>query len=464
MRYEVNIEELSKNFKFKLENPSGKCNLIHKSGNKFKLLPYTTNDANIVMNFKGVVGAFSRLTSNKELSKNFEISNFVEDVVNKVGEFQGINSKVVFKDLVESMFIDNDELINFDIKTLNYISSLATDEKIAKFIYSILFDDELKDAVSNKIDSDVSNLLYKLVLQSLPELKDKKIEKEDFKCCLPFVKELFIEDFRFLINNEELYKESLRRLLEYYYFFYVSQLSLKLSKFEKADLSKADDIYFTLGWESTSKNRTAYKFGWDMLKNTTASLFSHAVTLELLNHCNSIKQLDYKEIYELFNSEEENELILGEVNSLINTYRGQIGDIDWNKFSSPDKTSDNKAFDKVYELFYTIDYQFKNSSRNRPYEAYKKWFTKFSEGNFLKKRGPLGYNLNITEEDIIFMTKICIKDREKLKLKSLFSEFEKRGFFFDRESKSKIIQLYEKLNLIEKKSDSGDAQYVKSIL
>ncbi|HBI7101806.1 TPA: DNA phosphorothioation-dependent restriction protein DptG, partial [Clostridium perfringens] len=27
-----------------------------------------------------------------------------------------------------------------------------------------------------------------------------------------------------------------------------------------------------------------------------------------------------------------------------------------------------------------------------------------------------------------------------------------------------IIQLYEKLNLLEKKSDSGDAQYVRSVL
>ena len=47
---------------------------------------------------------------------------------------------------------------------------------------------------------------------------------------------------------------------------------------------------------------------------------------------------------------------------------------------------------------------------------------------------------------------------------TLFEEFEKRGISFDRDSKAKIIQLYEKLNLLEKKSDSGDAQYVRSIL
>ena len=62
------------------------------------------------------------------------------------------------------------------------------------------------------------------------------------------------------------------------------------------------------------------------------------------------------------------------------------------------------------------------------------------------------------------MTKICINDKGKMKLNTLSNEFELRGIFFDRDSKTKIVQLYEKLNLLEKKSDSGDAQYVRSVL
>ena len=34
----------------------------------------------------------------------------------------------------------------------------------------------------------------------------------------------------------------------------------------------------------------------------------------------------------------------------------------------------------------------------------------------------------------------------------------------DKESKELVVKFLEKLNLIDKKSDSGDAQYVKSIL
>ncbi|MBY1914559.1 DNA phosphorothioation-dependent restriction protein DptG, partial [Clostridioides difficile] len=63
-----------------------------------------------------------------------------------------------------------------------------------------------------------------------------------------------------------------------------------------------------------------------------------------------------------------------------------------------------------------------------------------------------------------FMTKLCMKNKTKIKLKELFEEYEKRGIYFDRDSQSKVVELFEKLNIIEKKSDSGDAQYVRSIL
>ena len=42
--------------------------------------------------------------------------------------------------------------------------------------------------------------------------------------------------------------------------------------------------------------------------------------------------------------------------------------------------------------------------------------------------------------------------------------YERRGLFFDRYSKEEIVNLLNTWNLIDKKSDSGDAQYVKQIL
>lgn len=456
-QYKIDLEAIGKSFKFNEEG------LTHKQGNKYKLFPYTANDRILVTDFSGVVGAFSRLISNKELKGEFNSELFIEEVAEEIAEYEGDTSRETFKDIVRTMFVDDDKLVDFDIKTINYRSSTSADEKIAKFLYSIFFDEDLKDEVIKRYDRSVDNILYKLVLKALPELKDKDIVRDNYDGYLPFIKELFIKDFGFLIKHEEMYKDSLKRFLEYYYMFYVSQLAMKLSKFERANINEPDKIFYTLSWESTSKNRTGYKYGWDLLKNSVNSLFSHAITLELLNHNGLDKQLGYVELAELFNQMDVNE-VDGQIQSVYEAYTDHIKDKDWSSFKPTSKESINNGFNEVYRLFDAIEYQFIKSSRTRAYDAYKNWFIRFVYENFSKKRGPLGYNLNLNEDDIILMTKICIKDKGRLKLNTLFEEFEMRGMFFDRDSKLKIVQLYEKLNLLEKKSDSGDAQYVRSVL
>jgi DNA phosphorothioation-dependent restriction protein DptG len=457
-QYKLQFEDIKTSFNFKEDG-----GLIHRPGKRIKLLPYTANDKEVVTDFTGVVGEFSRMICVKDLKEEVNPNQLIEDVVEEIGEFEGINSKEAFKDLIRSMFIDKDKLIDFNIKTINYIPSIKGDDKISKFLYSIFFDTELNALVEKHYDKDVENILYKLVLNALPNLDEKEGSEDGYKCYIPFIKDLFKKDFEFLIKNEELYKNSLKRLLEFYYMFYISQLAIKLSKFEKADLNKPDAVYYTLGWESTSKNRTAFKFGWDNLKNYVNSLFSHSITLELLNHSGIEEQLGYTELYELFSAMDESE-IENELDVLFEMYTKQISDKSWSNFKYKERYSGNKGFDKLYKLFEAIEYQFIQTSRSGAKNKYNKRFTDFVEANFAKRRGALGYNLNLTEEDIILLTKICINDNSKLKLSLLFDEFEKRGLFFDRDSKIKVVQLYEKLNLLEKKSDSGDAQYVRSIL
>lgn len=456
--YNLDLGQIEKTFKYKEQS------LTHSQDNKFKLFPFTANDTKLISNFTGVIGAFSRFISNKEIKGDFNSELFIQNVLEKVGEYEGANSREVFKDIVSSMFINQGTLVDFDIKALNYITSTSGEEKIARFLFTVFYDDKLNGLVAEHYDRDVKNILYKIVLDSLPELKEKKKIGESYKCYLKFIKELFIEDFSFLIKNEELYKNSLKRFLEYYYMFYISQTTLKLNKFEKAVLDKPDKLYYTLSWESTSKNRTAYKFGWELLKKPLNSIFSHAVTLEFLNHHGLEEQLGYVELFELFSYQNKNK-VKSQIEELLDGYISRLTiDGTWDEFKYKGLEDDVNGFDSVYKLFSVVNYQFENSKRSRANDAYKNWFIRFVYDNFGKRRGALGYNLNITEEDIILMTKICIKDNEKLKLNLLFDEFEKRGLLFDRDSKTKIIQLFEKLNLLEKKSDSGDAQYVRSIL
>ena len=70
----------------------------------------------------------------------------------------------------------------------------------------------------------------------------------------------------------------------------------------------------------------------------------------------------------------------------------------------------------------------------------------------------------LTERDIIFLTKISLRNEEKIRLNDLYKEYEFRGIYLDNSSKEYLQEFFTKLNLIDKKSDSGDAQYVKRIL
>lgn len=54
--------------------------------------------------------------------------------------------------------------------------------------------------------------------------------------------------------------------------------------------------------------------------------------------------------------------------------------------------------------------------------------------------------------------------RKKIRLVDLYKEYERRGLYLDNTSKEYLQEFFTKLNLIDKKSDSGDAQYVKRIL
>ena len=115
-------------------------------------------------------------------------------------------------------------------------------------------------------------------------------------------------------------------------------------------------------------------------------------------------------------------------------------------------------------FFDDIMLQFESTRRSRANDAYKSSFSSFCKNNFLKRFGRCGNMLVLSEELLVLMTKVAIGDRKQVRLNELFDEFRKRGIYLDKQSQESIVEFYEKLNLIEKKSDSGDAQYVKGIL
>ena len=90
-------------------------------------------------------------------------------------------------------------------------------------------------------------------------------------------------------------------------------------------------------------------------------------------------------------------------------------------------------------------------------------YEKQISGFFIQSRGRSGKVLVLDQDMILLLTNMAINTKEKLRFQDLLLEFEYRGVFFDPKSEDVLLELYERVGNIERKSDSGDAVYVHAI-
>ncbi|RCX12109.1 DNA phosphorothioation-dependent restriction protein DptG [Anaerobacterium chartisolvens] len=465
----LNIDEILKNFNF---NKEAKIKLQHNTGNKIRILPFRAKFEEIyIANFKSVTGELSRIITSRKLKDSYtadSICNHITKNINIENEDED-----VFRDLVKELFFNKfNELEIFHPIIYNYVTLQNTEhKKIASFLNSVLVNEEIKHVVMQTYDYKPKNIMLGLILESLPELLCEEIvQDENYINYLPFVQTVFIEDLKFMLSNEKLYVEYFEEFIKYYFFFYVSQISLKLNQMFNSDISRPDPLFFTLEGEKISKSRTSYGVGWNLLSGNIANLFSHAICLEFLNHTVEsfpikLSYVNIAEIVKKMNTDEK-QCLQNDIDQLLSLYKDHIQDIDWESFNLNYIYYDDDCLNKIYELLRAIEYQFARSIGNRKSanQKYSKWFEDFCRKNFLKSHGPLGFTLSLTQEYLILITRLCMNNKDKIGLKSLFLEYERRGLFLDSDSKDAVIQLFDKLNILEKKSDSGDAQYVKAVL
>ncbi len=437
----------------------------HPKCENFEMLPFTTSETSGELNeFNGVIGAFSRLLSGKDTKLEYKINDFYNNLKLLL---ENNNPKDIDKiiDIIKLTYINNEVISPFNISAFNYYISDNLSRKVAEFLFSIFIDEELVNKYEKIYKDEKIDVLQKLTINALPSLKEKSASIKQYYNLLPVVSDVFKEDMNYLLSNAKIYEKDIKRFLEYYFMFYVTQLSVKLSKFDEAELNKVEKIYMCLSWEVLSAKRKPYIYGWNYVQKDVAKLFYHALTLEFLSYNNSPKALDYIGFKEAFENSPYDTEMANEVFSIINEYRNWTNNINYENLSTNYEKKYSETSRAIRILFDTIYYQFQNRKNSNPDKKYPLKFKNFVEQKFCKRRGRLGNVFNITENDIILFTQIILaQNLGRIRLVRLYDEFERRGLIFDDESKKKIVELFEKLNLLEKKSDSGDAQYVKSIL
>ncbi|MCR5769671.1 MAG: DNA phosphorothioation-dependent restriction protein DptG [Butyrivibrio sp.] len=464
-------EELFKiNFKAKDSGAKSEdsARLNHVPDKCFKLYPYkaaTRKASPIVYDFSEVISGFFR----KALGITTDALSFddlCQCVLDKV-QIDDEEDIEYFKDIIRALFFkgDNFQANNIGLYPYQITVENKSADRIADYLFCVLgLDENDKLNIENAGKEYPFNVLEKMVVDSI-ETRESDTSNEEAKYyqIKNSIQDQFKSDFEFMLKSGMTSIDDISNLLAFYYFYYTSQSILTLDQFGNGDHGKLETLYYALDWEKVSKNRHCCTDGWDKLSNNISRMFSHAITLEILNQ-NDGKMMDY---IDFKNLADENEAIdeetANEIKRAEQVYTSYIGDC--KKFDTISNIPGaNKTDSAIRHLFECVLLQFNETDRSRASQFYAEKFSEFCKARFVKNRKKSGLVLNLTERDIIFLTKLALRNEEKIRLNELYKQYELRGVYLDTTSKGLLQDFFTKLNLIDKKSDSGDAQYVKRIL
>lgn len=455
-----------------LETFIKKGKFYHQPEGKFKLFPFVgNNNALQISELDSVVGEYLRVMLEREqqdLTPDLLVNLLLKTIV---VEDENSND---FRAVVTKLFFDSSKgngiekvVRPINLEMMAHIPCQdSSEKKMANYLVDVLgsrsmIETTLKEALNTIREK--GNVLERLVLLEL-ETKDKKVQSGVDYYRIVNLADPFTQDLIYVLKNGSRTKEYLIELLDYYYFFYTSQVCFQLNRFLMGSRDQIEPLYFSLEWEKTSKSRKCFTEGWRILEKQSSTMFYHAIVLNILNQNPTGERFDYIALQELIDSNSEQDAIIADqIAPLTKVYRTAITDCRAMEEIEKDNDENGATIAEIEFLYNSVKTQFENTGRGKVSKDYSKKFEKFCR-KYLKYRGSSGLMLNISEEFLIFLTKLCIKDHEQMRLNDVFKQMELRGVFLDNTSKEHVMHYYEKLNLIEKKSDSGDAQYVKRIL
>lgn len=453
-----------------------------------KYYPYNTKSVPI-LDFENVTGMYI-CNLKEEKPRYLDMIQTAKAIVEKVEiEEDAID---LFEEVVKKLYFDADQnmLKNnlsmiqqgsyteaYLVKSTNSTMKTAlknkqtSEDKIADYLAKVLGEKEtiLNELIEIEKNKGNYNICESLLMDVIKTEPNKNNFKNKYTKLFDGFDSIFTEDIIYVIDSIERTRQYLKPLLELYYFEYTVQTALQLDQFELGDRKKCIPIYFSLEWEKTSQSRKCYEYGWKYVHNALKHIFAHENAIELLNMVETdAGSFDYINLNEMATqSSDEDRVLSEEIRKVRELYQYYVNQNDPKikiTETEMEEYSEKITVNEYRYLYDLVQKQFIETVRKGNYDKYANNLIEFCKSKFVKNRGRSGGMLNLTEEMVIFLTKLAIKNKEKMRLTDVFLEFEKRGIYLDERSKAEIDSYYEKLNLIEKKSDSGDAKYVRRIL
>ena len=333
--------------------------------------------------------------------------------------------------------------------------------KLANFLLSML--PPGSDKSSQK---EVNNLFTKILFEALIPSNGMSLEQQAYDyIILPFIKKSFAEDFKWMMRQDEPIKVKYFHLFLHFYACYaITQAIASLTPKKIEPITAPTSFYFILNSEKASLNHDAVTRGWSyqIPKSTLDRLYGKSQTLDILNSILGGNVGFYSDVYNKLSSTpfEENSEVC---HNLLELYQKEKREV----FSR--RTSEDGSIEEIQisvnsysEFMETLEHLCTGLQSPSYVSRMRKKVIDLMSIRFLQSRRG-NYVLVLDNEMLTFLIALFTKSK-KTKLEDMYKRFNSYGIHFNRGSRMAIEEYLLKLNLLDRKSDSGEAQYVQVIL
>ena len=415
------------------------------------------------------------------------IVNFEQSVLKAVENYLRIKHNMPdeqinqFLQIVKDVFDVNGNLNIADTSFYKYVPIIPDDsqfsdkdkrkyidglKKIADYLVSMF-----KEDIINLNEKDSNNLFLEIVSKAISskvfESNNSQVAKKIYT--IPqYIKDTFTNDLKWLLmQNEQIKIQYMHLLLHFYACYSVTQTLFLLSsnKVKQEDLSHPEPLYFILTTEIASQNHDAIKYGWPKKiqePKILEKLYGKMQALDIINTVLGKNIGFYPDVINTLSETpiEDNKEILEEIlkqyiiektallNERKNEKERQINDFD-TSFSS-------------YEEFLNKLEKYCIELQSKDYKRFKKKITDIMHIHFLSSRR--GNDVLVLDHEMLSFLIILTTKGRKVKLEDMYKNFNTYGIYFNRGTRFAIEEYLLKMNLLDRKSDSGEVQYVRTIL
>lgn len=455
-----------------------------------KLLPFTLNPLSgnlydISCGLLGVASEFYRLYTKStvrtlpsaedasavmqvELREQFKMSD--EDVERFIAVFQDIlfeNNKL---NVIDPAFFAFAPMSFFDKETKDeskYKKYRSGQPKIANYYLS------MAENCQGAFGDAPRDLFSQTVIDCLKTEDDEFSTQstDDKYFILPFIKDSFAADLKWLVQQSNgVIVKYLPLFLHFYACYSLIQTLAFMNKNNwQKSIEKPLPIYYMLTSEKVTASADGVRKGWSA-SNLLADTFldkmsSYAQALDILNTLFEENDglMTFQEIRDKFAAMEWDEDSKAFCEGILNEYQTNKRTLLENRGTETNALPEPLTIDvNSYEEFMDCLLELCIKLQSKDYPRMKHAMYCMADIRLLMHRREHKV-LAFDEELILFLIAMVTKG-ERVRLDELYRRFETYGILFSFQTKNAISDYLLNLNLLERKSDSGEAQYVRIIL